>query len=51
MNLGDSSARFAYFVDESQAIHFIDPLNDSSNLVVPKVSIYEVFKVFFQGIR
>ena len=45
MNVGDSSARFAYFADESQAIHLIDPLNDSSNLVVPTVSNYEVFKV------
>jgi len=47
MNLGDSTARFAYFADESQAIHLIDPLNDSSNLVVPTVSNYEVFKVVF----
>ena len=51
MNLGDSSARFAYFADKSQAKHFIDPLNDSSNLIVPTVSICEVFKVVFQGIR
>ena len=51
MNVGDSPARFANFADESQAKHFTDPLNDSSNLVVPTVSIYEVFKVVFQGFR
>ena len=45
MNVVDSSARFAYFADESQVKHFIDSLNDSSNLVVPTVSNYEVFKV------
>ena len=45
MNVLDSSAQFANFADESQAKHFIDPLNNSSNIVVPTVSIYEVFKV------
>ena len=45
MNVVDSSGWLAYFADEPQAEHFYKPLNDPSTLVVPTVSIYEVFKV------
>jgi predicted nucleic acid-binding protein len=45
MNIVDSSGWLAYFADEPNAKHFITPLNDTASLVVPTVTIYEVFKV------
>ena len=45
MNIVDSSGWLAYFADEANAKHFFAPLNDSAALIVPSVTIYEVFKV------
>lgn len=45
MNIVDSSGWLAYFADEPNAKYFLTPLNDGSSLVVPTVTIYEVFKV------
>lgn len=45
MNVVDSSCWLAYFADEPQAKYFNKPLTDPSSLIVPTVSIYEVFKV------
>ena len=45
MNIVDSSGWLAYFADEAQAKHFHKPLNDPSSLVVPTITLYEVFKV------
>ncbi|MEI6153754.1 MAG: type II toxin-antitoxin system VapC family toxin [Deltaproteobacteria bacterium] len=45
MNIVDSSGWLAYFADEPNARHFLAPLNDAASLVVPTVTIYEVFKV------
>jgi predicted nucleic acid-binding protein len=45
MNIVDSSGWLAYFSDEPNAKHFLTPLNDTASLVVPTVTIYEVFKV------
>jgi predicted nucleic acid-binding protein len=45
MNIVDSSGWLSYFADESNAKHFLTPLNDTASLVVPTVTIYEVFKV------
>ena len=45
MNIVDSSGWLAYFADEPNAKHFLTPLHDSASLVVPTVTIYEVFKV------
>lgn len=45
MNIVDSSGWLAYFADEPNAKHFLAPLNDTTSLVVPTVTIYEVFKV------
>jgi predicted nucleic acid-binding protein len=45
MNIVDSSGWLAYFADEPNAEHFLIPLNDTASLVVPTVTIYEVFKV------
>lgn len=48
MNIVDSSGWLAYFADEPNAEHFLAPLNDSASLVVPTVTIYEVFKVILR---
>ena len=45
MNIVDSSGWLAYFADEPNAKHFLIPLKDTASLVVPVVTIYEVFKV------
>ena len=45
MNIVDSSGWLAYFADELNAKHFLPPLKDTPSLVVPTVTIYEVFKV------
>ena len=48
MNIVDSSGWLAYFADEPNAKHFLTPLNDTDSLVVPTVTIYEVFKVILR---
>jgi toxin FitB len=45
MNIVDSSGWLAYFADEPNAKHFLTPLSDTASLIVPTVTIYEVFKV------
>jgi len=45
MNIVDSSGWLAYFADEPNARHFRAPLQDSAALIVPTITIYEVFKV------
>jgi predicted nucleic acid-binding protein len=45
MNIVDSSGWLSYFADEPHAKHFLAPLRDEASLVVPTVTIYEVFKV------
>ena len=45
MNVVDSSGWLAYFADEPQAKHFSKQLCAPSTLIVPTISIYEVFKV------
>jgi len=51
MNIVDSSGWLAYFADEPSAKHFLTPLNDTDSLVVPTVTIYEVFKVVLRESR
>ncbi len=45
MNLVDSSGWLEYFSDGLNAESFSEPLNDSENLIVPTICLYEVFKV------
>ena len=45
MNIVDSSGWLAYFADEPNAKLFQTPLKDTASLVVPSITIYEVFKV------
>src|SRR4030042_1017690 len=48
MNIVDSSGWLAYFADEPNARHFLIPLNNPALLVVPTLTIYEVFKVILR---
>ena len=48
MNIVDSSGWLAYFADEPNAKHFLTQLNNTEKLVVPTVTIYEVFKVILR---
>ena len=45
MNVVDSSAWLEYFSNGPNADHFIAPLKDAKSLIVPVITIYEVFKV------
>ncbi len=43
-NVVDSSAWLEYLADTEQAAHFEKALVDTDNLIVPVITIYEVFK-------
>jgi toxin FitB len=45
MNIIDTSGWLEYFSDGPNAKHYLPPLNDTSSLIVPVITIYEVFKV------
>ena len=45
MNIIDSSGWLEYFSDGPNAKYYLTPLNDTSSLIVPVTTIYEVFKV------
>ena len=45
MNIVDSSGWLEYFVDGPNAEHFLAPIRDVGSLIVPVVTVYEVFKV------
>ena len=44
MNVVDSSGWLDYFVDEDNASFFAPSIEDLSQLIVPSLSLYEVFK-------
>jgi len=48
MNVVDSSGWLEYFVGGRNASRFASPLKNTDSLVVPAVSIYEVFKVLLR---
>ncbi len=45
MNIVDSSGWLEYFSDGPNAGRFAAPLEETSALVVPSITVYEVFKV------
>jgi predicted nucleic acid-binding protein len=45
VNVVDSSAWLEYFADGPNAAVFAEPLGDVTHLVVPAITVYEVFKV------
>ncbi|MBF0382185.1 MAG: type II toxin-antitoxin system VapC family toxin [Magnetococcales bacterium] len=48
MNVVDSSGWLEYFSDGPNASHFQMPLSDLPQLIVPTITIYEVFKVLLR---
>jgi len=48
MNVVDTSGWLEYFSGGPNAGHFSLPLSDASTLIVPTISIYEVFKVILR---
>jgi len=48
MNVVDSSAWLEYFADGPNAEFFAPAIEDTSNLIVPTISIFEVFKRVLQ---
>ncbi|MDA8141498.1 MAG: type II toxin-antitoxin system VapC family toxin [Desulfobacteraceae bacterium] len=45
MNIVDTSGWLEYFAGGPNSAHFSRPLQDASSLIVPVITIYEVFKV------
>ncbi len=45
MNIIDSSGWLEHFSDGPNADIFSEPISDTSNLIVPVITVYEVFKV------
>lgn len=48
MNVVDSSGWLEYFADSANAGFFAGPLEQTAKLIVPAISIYEVFKRVLQ---
>ena len=48
MNLVDSSGWLEYFADEDNAGFFAAAIEDAEHLIVPTISLYEVFKRVLQ---
>lgn len=44
MNVIDSSAWLEYFADGPNADEFASPIQDATNLIVPSITLFEVFK-------
>ncbi len=49
MNLVDSSGWMEYFINGPQAAVFSKPINDTHQLIVPTICLYEVFKKTLQN--
>ena len=50
MNIVDSSGWLEYFSGGSNSEHFLSPLQEPSSLIVPTITIYEVFKVVLREV-
>ena len=48
MNIVDSSAWLAYFADDSNAEYFAEPLENTADLLVPSITLAEVFKIILR---
>jgi predicted nucleic acid-binding protein len=51
MNVIDSSAWLSYFADEPTAVNFHSAIQEIKSLIVPVITIYEVFKVVLRESR
>jgi toxin FitB len=48
LNIVDSSAWLAYFAGDSNAEYFAEPIENTSNLLVPSITLAEVFKIILR---
>ncbi|MBF0275165.1 MAG: type II toxin-antitoxin system VapC family toxin [Nitrospinae bacterium] len=48
MNVVDTSGWLEYFCDGANAEKFVEPLEDTNNLIVPTITIFEVYKVVYR---
>ncbi|MDQ1362912.1 MAG: toxin FitB [Pseudomonadota bacterium] len=48
MNIVDSSAWLSWFADDENAIHFATTIENTKSLLVPSITITEVFKRILQ---
>ncbi len=48
MNIVDSSAWLAYFAGDSNAEYFAEPIENTPNLLVPSITLAEVFKIILR---
>lgn len=48
MNVVDSSGWLEYFADSSNADFFATPIENTAELIIPTISVYEVFKRVLQ---
>ncbi len=48
MNVADSSAWLSYFAEDNNAKNFATVIEDTENLIVPSITLTEVFKVVYR---
>ncbi|WP_295615653.1 type II toxin-antitoxin system VapC family toxin [Chamaesiphon sp. GL140_3_metabinner_50] len=48
MNIVDSSAWLSYFADDGNAQYFAEPIEHTAALLVPSITLSEVFKVILR---
>lgn len=48
MNIVDSSAWLSYFADDGNAVYFAEPIENTAALLVPSITLTEVFKVILR---
>ena len=48
MNIVDSSAWLAYFAGDNNAEYFAEPIENTTELLVPSITLAEVFKIILR---
>jgi toxin FitB len=48
LNIVDSSAWLSYFADDGNARYFAEPIENTAALIVPSITLTEVFKVILR---
>jgi toxin FitB len=48
LNIADSSAWLSYFAGDSNAEYFAEPIENTSDLLVPSITLAEVFKIILR---
>jgi toxin FitB len=48
LNIVDSSAWLSYFADDENAEYFAEPIENTADLLVPSITLAEVFKIILR---